>query len=148
HYVVRSSDGQITQMVLEANKAWHVGSENAYTVGIEHEGYQAQNGWYTNAMYTASAALVRDICTDNGIDPLRTGYWPWLGNTYYNQSSIPGACTKVKGHQHYPNQTHNDPGPNWDWNYFYKLVNSPAPAATVYTTASGNFYDSGGSAAN
>lgn len=148
HYVVRSSDGQITQMVLEANKAWHVGSENPYTVGIEHEGYQAQTGWYTNAMYTSSAALVRDICNDNSIDPLRTGYWPWLGNTYYNQSNIPGACTKVKGHQHYPNQTHNDPGPNWDWNYFYKLVNNPAPAATVYTTASGNFYDSGGNAAN
>jgi hypothetical protein len=28
HYVARSSDGQITQMVYEANKAWHVGSEN------------------------------------------------------------------------------------------------------------------------
>ncbi|HTA63056.1 MAG TPA: N-acetylmuramoyl-L-alanine amidase, partial [Bacteroidia bacterium] len=50
HYVVRSSDGQITQMVLEANKAWHVGSENGYTIGIEHEGYVAQTGWYTTAM--------------------------------------------------------------------------------------------------
>lgn len=148
HYVVRSSDGQITQMVLEANKAWHVGSENPYTVGIEHEGYASQSGWYTNAMYTASAALVRNICDDNGIDPLRTGYWPWLHTTYYNQSSIPGACTKVKGHQHYPNQTHNDPGPNWDWEYFYKLVNNPPPAATIYTAASGNFYDSGGSGGN
>lgn len=148
HYVVRSSDGQITQMVLEANKAWHVGSENPYTVGIEHEGYASQSGWYTNAMYTSSAALVRDICTSNGIDPLRTGWWPWLHTTYYNQSSIPGACTKVKGHQHYPNQTHNDPGPNWDWDYFYRLVNNNPPAATTLTTATGNFYDSGGASAN
>src|SRR5690348_13346624 len=26
HYVLRSSDGQITQMVADANKAWHIGS--------------------------------------------------------------------------------------------------------------------------
>jgi len=147
HYVVRSSDGQITQMVLESNKAWHVGSENPYTVGIEHEGYVTNASWYTNAMYVSSAALVADICASNSIDPLRTGWWPWLPTTYYNQSSIPGACSKVKGHQHYPNQTHNDPGVNWNWNYYYELIN-PAPAATLLTTATGTFYDSGGASAN
>ena len=60
HYVVRSSDGQITQMVLEKDKAWHVGSENSYTVGIEHEGYMsAPSTWFTDAMYNASALLTR-----------------------------------------------------------------------------------------
>lgn len=147
HYVVRSSDGQVTQMVNESAKAWHVGSENPYTVGIEHEGYVSNPAWYTTAMYTSSAALTLDICTSNGIDEGRTGWWPWLPSTYYNQSSIPGSCVKVKGHQHYPNQTHSDPGVNWDWDYFYRLIN-PAPAATVYTTASGNLYDSGGSGGN
>lgn len=148
HYVVRSSDGQITQMVVEADKAWHVGSENPYTIGIEHEGYASQTGWYTNAMYAASAALCADICASGyGIDPLRTGWWPWLHTTYYNVSGIPGSCVKIKGHQHFPNQTHNDPGPNWDWNYFYKLINPP-PAATVYTSASGTIYDSGGAGGN
>ena len=147
HYVVRSSDGQITQMVLESNKGWHVGSENPYTVGIEHEGYSSQTGWYTIAMYNSSAALVADICNDNGIPPLRTGFQPWMSTTYYNQSSIPGSCTKVKGHQHYPNQTHSDPGPNWNWDYFYKKIN-PQPAATVLTAATGNFYDSGGAGGN
>ena len=39
HYVIRSSDGQVTQMVSEQDKAWHVGSENPYTIGYEHEGY-------------------------------------------------------------------------------------------------------------
>lgn len=146
HYVVRSSDGQITQMVYESLKAWHVGSENPYTIGIEHEGYVNNAAWYTNAMYAGSAALCADICTDYNINPLRTGWWPWLATTYYNQSSIPGACSRVKGHQHYANQTHNDPGVNWDWNYFYRLIN-PAPAATTYITATGNFYDSGGPAA-
>jgi hypothetical protein len=147
HYVVRSSDGQITQQVLEANKAWHVGTENPYTVGIEHEGYVNNASWYTVAMYTASAALTLDICQDNGVDPLRTGWWPWLPNTYYNQSGIPGSCTKVKGHMHYPNQSHTDPGVNWNWDYYYRLINA-APSATTYTTASGNFYDSGGSSGN
>lgn len=145
HYVVRSSDGQITQMVYESLKAWHVGSENPYTVGIEHEGYVSNPAWYTVAMYTNSAALVADICADYSINPLRTGWWPWLPTTYYNQSSIPGSCTRVKGHQHYPNQTHSDPGVNWDWNYFYQLIN-PTPGATTYTAATGIFYDSGGQA--
>lgn len=148
HYCLRSSDGQITQMVLEANRAWHVGTENNYTIGLEHEGYANQTGWYTVNMYTASAALVADICTGYSISPKRTLYQPWGSTTYYSQSGIPGSCTKIKGHQHYPNQTHTDPGPNWDWDYYYKLVNSPAPTPTVYNTATGNFYDSGGSGAN
>ncbi|MDQ3108300.1 MAG: N-acetylmuramoyl-L-alanine amidase [Bacteroidota bacterium] len=148
HYVVRSSDGQITQMVYEADKAWHVGSENPYTIGIEHEGYASQTGWYTNAMYNATANLCIDIAGSGyGIDPNRTAWWPWANTTYYNQSSIPGSCAKIKGHQHYPNQSHTDPGPNWDWNYFYMLINAP-PAATTYATATGTIYDSGGAAGN
>ncbi len=39
HYVLKSSHGQVTQMVLESNKAWHGGSETPYTIGLEHEGY-------------------------------------------------------------------------------------------------------------
>jgi hypothetical protein len=148
HYVLRSSDGQITQMVLESNKAWHVGSENPYTIGLEHEGYVNNASWYTTAMYQSSAAVVKDICNDYSINPKRTGFWPWLATTYYNQSGIPGACSRVKGHQHYPNQIHTDPGVNWNWNYYYQLINSPSPAATVYTTSSGNFFDSGGNAGN
>ena len=48
---------------------------------------------------------------------------------------------------HFPNQTHDDPGPNWDWDYYYKRINTQ-PSATVYTAASGNFYDSGGPSGN
>ena len=147
HYVIRSSDGQITQMVLEADKAWHVGSENNYTVGIEHEGYVNNAAWYTTAMYQSSAALCADICTDHNINKKRTGFFPWLPTTYYNQSSIPGSCIRVKGHMHYPNQTHTDPGPNWNWDYFYKLVNPPSVNAT-YTAPTGNFYDPGGPSNN
>ncbi|OJX35576.1 MAG: hypothetical protein BGO87_02820 [Flavobacteriia bacterium 40-80] len=143
HYVIRSSDGQITQMVLESNKAWHVGSENPYTIGYEHEGYVNDASWYTNSMYNASAALTIDVCNSGyGISPLRT---------YHKESTtginVQGGCTKIKGHQHYSNQTHTDPGINWDWEKYYSLIN-PQTTATTYTSTSGTFYDSGGASGN
>lgn len=120
HYVVRSSDGQVTQMVLESKKAWHVGTENGYTIGIEHEGYASQTGWYTNAMYQSSANLVKDICNSGyGIDPT-TAY---NGPSCACHSTQPGSIT-IKGHQHYPNTPKIDPGVNWDWGVYYNLINS------------------------
>ena len=99
HYVVRSSDGQVTQMLLEADKGWHVGSENPYCIGIEHEGYVTDPSWYTTALYTASSDLCRDITQSGyGINPLRT----YFGEATVGLNSI-GGCTKIKGHQHYPN---------------------------------------------
>lgn len=143
HYVIRSSDGQVTQMVTEANKAWHIGSENPYTIGTEHEGYVDDASWYTTAMYTASAALARDIIGSGyGISGLRTFYGAATTGTFST-----GGCVKIKGHQHYPNQTHTDPGVNWNWEYFYTLVNN-APTVTTLSTATGNVYDAGGPSAN
>jgi N-acetyl-anhydromuramyl-L-alanine amidase AmpD len=146
HYVLRSSDGQVTQMVREVNKAWHVGSENPYTIGLEHEGYVNNASWYTTAMYTGSANLVRDICNSGyGISPLRTYYGPGCSGS--SAECGVGACTKIKGHQMFPNQTHNDPGPNWNWAKYYLLINN-APTINTITTATGNFTDSGGSTGN
>lgn len=144
HYVVRSSDGQVTQMVLESNKAWHVGTENPYTIGIEHEGYVDDAAWYTNNLYTASAALVSDIAASGyGINKLRT----YDGPPSSGLQVLSANCYLIKGHQHYANSTHTDPGINWDWARFYRLING-TPATTVYTAASGTFYDPGGSAGN
>lgn len=143
HYVVRSSDGQVTQMVLEANKAWHVGSENPYTIGYEHEGYIDESSWYTMALYNASAGITRDICASGyGISPLRCYSGPATSG-----SNVLGSCIKIKGHQHFPNQTHTDPGIYWNWALYYTLVNNN-PAQTTVTTATGAFTDSGGSAGN
>ncbi|MCB9361387.1 MAG: N-acetylmuramoyl-L-alanine amidase [Flavobacteriales bacterium] len=149
HYVLRSSDGQVTQVVLESDKAWHVGSENPYTIGMEHEGYVDDPVWYTTEMYQSSADVVRDITQSGyGINPLRTVYFPWAPTTNYNSAGIPGSCVKIKGHQHYPNQTHTDPGANWDWDYYYKLINAPTTSTTTNTNSSGTTYDSGGSTGN
>lgn len=153
HYVIRSIDGQVTQMVAEADKAWHVGSENGYTIGIEHEAYGNIYSYFTTAMYQSSAALVRDICARcPNINPLRTFYRDTLDDgTVLNSGlhSLGGvtSCTQIRGHQHYPNQTHTDPGPFWDWNYYYKLLN-PVAAVELYSDTSGTFTDSGGPVAN
>jgi len=143
HYVARSSDGQITQMVLESDKAWHVGSENAYCIGIEHEGYVATgNTWYTKTMLNSTALMVKTICGKSyGINPIEAYYGP--GCTGSTSACLQSTCTVIKGHQMLPNQTHTDPGVYWDWAYYYLQINSN-PKITTMKTASGNFYDSGG----
>lgn len=148
HYVLRSIDGQVTQMVRERDKAWHVGNSNAYTIGLEHEAYGDIASFFTPEMYQSSALLTRDICERNGIPPYRMFYRDTLDNgtvLNYGLHSLGSetACTKIRGHQHFPEQTHTDPGPFWDWNYYFKLVNYDTPA-TEYHTATGVFTDSGG----
>ncbi len=104
HYVVRSSDGEVTQMLLEEDIGWHAGNwdYNVRSVGIEHEGYvEEPELWYTDAMYKASADLVRDIATRNG---------------------IPMDRDHIIGHYEVPGATHTDPGNGWDWDYFMSLV--------------------------
>lgn len=153
HYVIRSIDGQVTQMVAEANKAWHVGSENGYTIGIEHEAYGNIYSYFTTAMYHSSAALVRDICSRRpNINPLRTFYRDTLDdgtalNAGLHSQGGATSCIHIRGHQHYPNQSHTDPGPFWDWNYYYKLLN-PITTADYFFDTSGVFVDSGGPLAN
>ncbi|MCP4438884.1 MAG: T9SS type A sorting domain-containing protein [Aureispira sp.] len=145
HYNMRSSDGQITQMVCEIDRAWHVGNSNSLAVGIEHEGYVSDPSWYTNITYVVSAELTKDIATRNGIPIIRT--YDVIGDAVVNELST--NCYRIKGHQHFPSQSHTDPGEFWDWNYYYDLLN-PAGAApsSSFTTCTGSFTDSGGAGTN
>ena len=129
HYVIRSADGQVTQMVLEKDKAWHARIANGYTIGIEHEAYGNIWSFFTEEMYQSSADLVRSICSRyDTINPKRTHDRDTLDNGFcvniglYNLGGE-GACVQIRGHQHYPDQTHTDPGPYWDWDYYYRLIN-------------------------
>jgi len=148
HYIIRSSDGQITQMVREQDKAWHVGSANGYTIGIEHEAYGDIASFFTEVMYQTSADLVRDICLRHpNISTQRSFYRDTLDDgTVLNSGlhSLGGstACTQIRGHQHFPNQTHTDPGPFWNWNHYYHLLNNTD--ILIDTNTTGLFYDSGG----
>ena len=123
HYVVRSSDGQVTQMVSEADVAWHAGnwSYNVGSVGIEHEGYVSDPGrWYTSAMYQGSAALAADIADRHGIPINRTQI---IGHNEvpdpYNPGQYGGA-----GH-------HTDPGSGWDWSVYIDLINDLAGGGSL-----------------
>ncbi|MFG3166138.1 N-acetylmuramoyl-L-alanine amidase [Streptomyces sp. NPDC048200] len=101
HYVVRSSDGQITQMVRDKDTAWHARSGNATGIGIEHEGYIDDPTWFTDAMYRSSAALTAYLC---------------------NRYGIPKDRAHIVGHSEVPGNDHTDPGPNWNWTYYMQLV--------------------------
>ena len=101
HFVARSSDGEITQMVHLSDKAWHVGNSNGYAIGIEHEGWVDEPAWYTWEMYSGSSLLSRWIADDLGI-PLDRNH--------------------IVGHSELPNQTHTDPGVNWNWDLYMALI--------------------------
>ena len=125
HYCVRSSDGEITQMVDEEDTAWHAGhwETNQASIGIEHEGYVSDPGtWYTDAMYRSSAALVRDIADRYGIPKDR--------DHIIGHNEVPGCAYSGGG----GSSCHTDPGTGWDWDYFMSLVNeSSAGGGSVST---------------
>ncbi len=118
HYLMRSSDGQITQMVRNADKAWHARSANVYTIGIEHEGFVDNPAWYTDVMYDESARLTAYLCNAYLIDCSRA----YNGVSHSTIVELSNDFT-VKGHQHYPDQVHSDPGINWDWPRYHSLLN-------------------------
>lgn len=126
HYLVRSSDGQITQMVRERDKAWHAGSANGHTVGIEHEGYvENPDAWYSIPMLTASAQLARTVLAAHGVAPR-----VYDGSRGWN-AVLPDADYNVIGHVNHAGQTHTDPGAGWDWRRYQELVELTAPDATA-----------------
>jgi hypothetical protein len=110
HFCMRSDDGEITQMVGLDDRAWHVGSSNTVAIGIEHEGFVDDASWYTFAMYDASAKLAR-----------------WLADRF----GLPLDREHIVGHVELPNQTHTDPGGNWDWDLYMALVHDVGGDAVV-----------------
>jgi hypothetical protein len=126
HYMVRSSDGQITQMVAEEDTAWHAGhwDTNQQSIGIEHEGYvNAPDTWYTEAMMQASAALTADICDRYGIPKDRSHI---IGH-----NEVPGCSNPGGG----GSSCHTDPGSGWDWDYFMDLVNGGGGGVGIPTSS-------------
>ncbi len=116
HYCVRSSDGDVTQMVADTNTAWHAGNwtYNQQSIGIEHEGFVADPGrWYTEAMYASSAALTRHLTTRYG---------------------IPRDRAHIFGHVEVPGATHTDPGSGWNWDHYMMLVRGE-PARPAFDAA-------------
>ena len=119
HYVVNSSGSEVSQLVKESRKAWHISakyacsrnsnnkcnlnnvSSNNFTVGIEHAGYANQSSWSTGLLNT-SAKLTCDITKDNG---------------------IPADKYHIVGHGQLQPWNRVDPGPNWPWSSYINKVN-------------------------
>lgn len=119
HYVVRSSDGQVTQMVEHKDTAWHAGCYNSRSIGIEHEGYVNDPArWYTDAMYGESAKLTRYIADRHAIPKTRSRI---IGHV--EVGSINGVnCNK---------NAHYDPGTGWNWTKYMGLVNGTGTTPTT-----------------
>ena len=109
HYVIRSANGEITQMVRDKDTAYHAKSSNASAIGIEHEGFIDDATWFTDAMYRSSAALTKYLCERYG---------------------IPKDRTHIIGHSEAPGNDHTDPGPYWNWTYYMQLVTGTSSSAT------------------
>ena len=117
-YSLQASDGHIAQHIQAKDVGWHAGNwyVNATAIGLEHEGFlRAPDAWYTEAMYRASARLVRQLAREHDI-PLDRHHI--IG--HYN---VPGIGTaNIPG-------MHTDPGPYWDWAHYFRLMGAPVVAS-------------------
>ena len=120
HYVVNESGSEISQLVREASRAWHIAatyncslnssvkcglngvSSNHFTVGIEHGGFASQSSFPVGQI-DASARLSCDISKAYGIPRDRYHYVAHGQLQPYNRT---------------------DPGPNWPWTDYINRINS------------------------
>jgi hypothetical protein len=119
HYVVREDGAEITQLVRESARAWHIGAtydstlnaghegklhgvqSNHFTIGIEHAGYAMQTSWPV-AQIDASARLVCDI----------SRRW-----------QIPRDRLHFVSHGQLQPYNRTDPGRNWPWDDYLERIN-------------------------
>ncbi len=118
HYVVNDSGSEISQLVAENKKAWHIGakykcslnagkdcwrdgySNNNFTIGIEHAG-SANQAYWQPGLIDASAKLVCNITQDH---------------------DIPRDKYHIVGHGQLQPYNRIDPGPNWPWTKYMDLI--------------------------
>ena len=118
HYVVKEDGAEITQLVREASKAWHVAasyqcsrvgntqcnknnvSTNNFSVGIEHAGFASQSS-FSNGQIEASAKLTCDITRDQG---------------------VPRDRNHIVSHGQLQPSNRVDPGQNWPWAHYIDRV--------------------------
>jgi len=104
HYVVRRSDGHVTQMVRDAAKAWHACQNNSDTIGIEHEGHSSNSSQWTPALLESSAQLTAWLVTEHDI-PLDRDHI--VGHGEIQPSSCSGRT---------------DPGSHFPWDAYMARV--------------------------
>ncbi|MCO4773206.1 MAG: N-acetylmuramoyl-L-alanine amidase [Deltaproteobacteria bacterium] len=108
HYVVRKSDGEVTQMVRDARKGWHVCGSNNDTIGIEHEGAAGNAATWTPEILDASARLTAWLVTQYNI--------PIDRNHIVGHGEIQGAGCAFR----------SDPGVHFPWSQYMQKVQNYA----------------------
>jgi AmpD protein len=105
HFLI-DRNGQLVQFVDCSERAWHAGVSswqgrencNDFSIGIELEGTDTLA--YTEAQYSALVTLTRWL----------QGHYPKITDDH-----IVGHCDIAPDRK-------TDPGPAFDWNYFYSLL--------------------------
>jgi N-acetylmuramoyl-L-alanine amidase len=118
HYVIRSSDGHVTQMVPTEDVAWHAGNwwVNMHSVGIENEGFATELAkWFTPRLYSSLAKLTRYQAERYGI--------PLDREHIIGHDQVPGPVAANQPGMHW------DPGPYFDWARFMRLLGAPITGA-------------------
>lgn len=113
-YVMRSSDGAVTQMVADKDVAFGDGNydSNLHAVQIEHEGFSAHGAdWYTTAAYEQTAQLVRYLAARYDI--------PLDRQHILGHDNVPGPSDSTLAGMHW------DPADGWDWTRFMGLLGAP-----------------------
>lgn len=139
HYVVNDDGSEISQLVRESDRAWHVGasydsslnggveswldgvSVNHFSVGIEHAGYASQS-WWDPDLLDASAQLSCDITDDHG---------------------VPIDAYHIVAHGTLQPWSRTDPGASWPWSDYLDRVRTacgsgPPPTGTSFVIDSNN----------
>lgn len=93
HFVVRASDGEITQVVRVKKKAWHAGvrSYNDRSIGVEHEVTAANPDTWTTEMLKASANMAHYFTDKYGIPRTRSTTPGILGHNEIKTTDCPGT---------------------------------------------------------
>ncbi|MFP2907426.1 N-acetylmuramoyl-L-alanine amidase [Pyxidicoccus sp. 3LFB2] len=126
HYTVNESGSEVSQLVRESDRGWHVAasyacsnngnvscglngvSVNNFSVGIEHAGYASQTSFPAGQIDT-SAKLTCDITRDRTV----------VRDSYH-----------IVAHGRLQPYNRTDPGPNWPWTTYINKVKSYCGDAT------------------
>jgi N-acetyl-anhydromuramyl-L-alanine amidase AmpD len=113
HYVTRSSDGFVTQMVPTKDVAWQAGNWwiNTHSVGVENEGFALDASYFTDQLYHSLARLTRYTAERYGI--------PLDREHIIGHDQVPGPTEVFQAGMHW------DPGTYFDWAHFMALVGAP-----------------------
>lgn len=118
HYVVREDGAEVTQLVRESLRAWHIGAiydstlnanhdgllhgiqSNHFTIGVEHAGFARQTSWPV-AQIDASARLVCDMA---------------------KRWQIPRDRLHIVSHGQLQPYNRTDPGSGWPWDDYMARI--------------------------